>query len=293
MSSWLPPISSAALASALILPGWLAQPALASLLSLSEMNGAAEEQISSPSIPTLPDQIPAAFSPAESGIVGLNPDPSDDLGIGHLRPAELSSLAGNNWRSSPLLNARWLRGTALPIYASPEGEPWGWLVNGWLMIEGHEPLAIGRDAAFSMVQADRGLYTFPVLDLRSDGWFQFQYTPAGSAWAHVSHLNLGANPLVVETWEDHLSAVDRVTFRRLGVSQPVRSAPNSRAALQALIGPNSLIEPLDIADDWLRVRVTQPANGCTPLPGAGTAEGWVRWRDDADVPLVWVAVDDC
>ena len=296
-------ISCTALASVILMSGAIAQQAMATpspsagthttaatTTGQPKQHQASEQR---PTVPALPADIPTAIEPDENGIVGLMPQPNDDLGIGHLRPADLDSLAGNNWRNSPLLNARWLRGTALPIYAAPEGDPWGWLVNGWLLSDGHDPLAIGRDAAFSMVQVNRGLYTFPVLELRDDGWFQFQYTPAGSAWAHVSHLNLGANTLVVEAWEDYLPAVDRVEFRRLGVSQPVRSAPSASASLQALVGPNSLIEPLEVADDWLRVRVVQPANGCTPLPGSGSAEGWVRWRDDAEAPLVWVAVDDC
>ena len=295
-------ISYPALASIILFSGAIAPRALATPPPLAEPHTAAATPGPSkqhhgseqrPTVPPLPTDIPTAIDPDENGIVGLIPQPDDDLGIGHLRPAELDSLAGNNWRSSPLLNARWLRGTAIPIYAAPEGDPWGWLVNGWLLSDGHDPLAIGRDAAFSMVQVNRGLYTFPVLELREDGWFQFQYTPAGSAWAHVSHLNLGSNPLVVEAWEDYLPAVDRIEFRRLGVSQPVRSAPSASASLQALVGPNSLIEPLDVEDDWLRVRVVQPANGCTPLPGSGSAEGWVRWRDDTETPLVWVAVDDC
>jgi len=41
------------------------------------------------------------------------------------------------------------------------------------------------------------------------------------------------------------------------------------------------------------VRVTQPAQGCTPLPGSSNLEGWVRWRSDADVPLVWFPASGC
>ena len=62
--------------------------------------------------------------------------------------------------------------------------PWGcplggWLVNGWLIPNGYDPIAVGRDATFTMVQPRRGLYTFPVMEVREDGWFRFQYTPRG------------------------------------------------------------------------------------------------------------------
>ncbi len=261
-------------------PGTAALPALAP---------AGKQNPSSPAVPPLPDPIPDAIDPDETGIIGLSPAPNDDIGAGQLRPASLPS-AGSN---APLLGAEWLRGVALPIYPSPESDPWGWLINGWLVPNGADPLAIGRDAAFSMVQTDRQLYTFPVLEIRPDGWFRFQYTPAGTAWAHTSHLELGAVPLTIETWETSLESAARIQFRRPGLSQPMRLAPTGTAPLQALVGPNSIIQPLDLDGDWLRVRVTQPAQGCTPLPGSSTAEGWVRWRSETDVPLIWFSATDC
>lgn len=246
-----------------------------------------------PTIPPLPEAIPESISPAEAGIVSPSPDPGDDVGVGHLRPADLSSLDGNNGPNSPLLNANWLRGVALPIYPSPESEHWGWLVNGWLIPNDGTPIAVGRDATFSMVRTDRRLYTFPVLEIRPDGWFRFQYTPAGSAWAHRSHLDLGAVELTVETWEAYLPDALRVEFRRPGLSQPMRLGPSSSAPLQALVGPNSIIQPMAMEGDWLRVRVTQPALGCAPLPGSSTAEGWVRWRSESAMPLVWFPASQC
>jgi hypothetical protein len=236
---------------------------------------------SPPVVPPLPNPVPDAIAPAEAGILGLNPNPNDDIGVGHLRP---TSLAVSN---DSALGAEWLRGVALPIYPTPESDHWGWLINGWLVPNDADPLAIGRDAAFSMVQTEQQIYTFPVLEIRPDGWFRFQYTPAGTAWAHTSHLGLGAVPLTVETWEVSMQSAARIQFRRPGLSQPMRLAPRGTAPLQALVGPNSIIQPLDLDGDWLRVRVTQPAQGCTPLPGSSTAEGWVRWRSETDMPLVW------
>jgi hypothetical protein len=166
-------------------------------------------------------------------------------------------------------------------------------MNGWLIPNGYAPIAVGRDATFSMVQPQRGLYTFPVMEIREDGWFRFQYTPAGTAWSHISQLNLGSTRLRVENWSDWMFQVGRVKFRKHGASQPLRPEPTASAGLQSLVGPNSLIEPLEIQDDWIRVRVTQPASGCQALPGSSTEEGWMRWLDDDASPLIWFPTDGC
>ncbi|MGB3312496.1 MAG: hypothetical protein WBG32_17825 [Nodosilinea sp.] len=246
-----------------------------------------KQDSANPTVPPLPSPVPDSIVPDEAGIIGLDPAPNDDIGVGHLRP---TSLTGSD---DTAVGAEWLRGVALPIYPTPERTHWGWLINGWLVPNNADPLAIGRDAAFSMVQTEQQIYTFPVLEIRPDGWFRFQYTPAGTAWAHTSHLGLGDVSLTVETWEASMERAARIQFRRPGLSQPMRLAPVGTAPLQALVGPNSIIQPLDLDGDWLRVRVTQPALGCTPLPGSSTAEGWVRWRSETDMPLVWFSGADC
>ena len=246
-----------------------------------------------PGVPSLPDNLPDGVDPSPNGIIGLTPGPDDDIGIGHLRPQNLRSLNSEDWSNSPLLNAKWLRGVALPIYVGPGDAHWGWLVNGWLIPNGYDPIAVGRDATFTMVQPQRGLYTFPVMEVREDGWFRFQYTPAGTAWSHISQLNLGPNAMVVETWSEWMPQAGRVNFRKHGASQPLRPEPTTSASLQSLVGPNSLIETLEIQDDWMRVRVTQPASGCQALPGASTEEGWMRWQDEDGMPLIWFPADGC
>ena len=267
----------------------VAQAAPSEFNGLKQTDSATEQ----PVVPPLPEEIPNSVEPSPNGIVGLSPGPDDEIGIGHLRPQDLSSLDGEDWIDSSILNAKWLRGIALPIYVGPGADHWGWLLNGWLIPNGSEPIAVGRDATFAMVQPRRGLYTFPVMEIRDDGWFRFQYTPAGTAWAHLSQLDLGQNTLVVETWPDWMGEVGRVNFRKHGASQPLRPEPTTSASLQSLVGPNSLIEPLEIRDDWMRVRVTQPANGCQALPGASTEEGWMRWQDNDALPLIWFPTDGC
>ncbi|WP_155523687.1 hypothetical protein [Nodosilinea nodulosa] len=268
-------------------PQPIAQPSGTTAPFLAELR--AKQEAAAPTVPPLPNPVPEPIDPDESGIIDLDPAPNDDIGIGQLRPADPTSGSG----SSSLMGAGWLRGVALPIYPSPESPPWGWLINGWLVPNNAPPLAIGRDAAFSMVKTGQQIYTFPVLEVRPDGWFRFQYTPAGAAWAHTSQLALGSVPLVIETWDDSMKHAARIEFRRPGLSQPMRLAPTSNAPLQALVGPNSIIQPLDLDGDWLRVRVTQPAQGCTALPGSSTAEGWVRWRSETATPLIWFAPHGC
>ena len=248
---------------------------------------------SQPAAPLRPDSVPEAIVPATTGITSLPTYPSRDSGVGHLRPDDLTSLTGPGWPQSPLLQAGWLQSVALPIYPSPDSDPWGWMINGWLIPNGAQPLAIGRDAAFSMMLMEPRIYTFPVLEVRPDGWFRFQYTAAGDAWAHTSHLDLGAVSLTIEPWSAYVRDASRVAFRRPGLSQPMRVNPSTTAPLRALVGSNSLIQPLDMDGDWLRVRVIQPVQGCVPLPGASTEEGWVRWRDETSTPLLLVPTGGC
>lgn len=259
--------------------------------------GAAEDTaedtaIPAPPLPALPEAVPAAIAPERSGIMDLTPDAETDLGVGHLRPSNLGFLETNDWENHPLAYAGWLRSVALPLYVDPGSDPWGWLINGWLIIPDNDPIAIGRDASFSMVQAEPGLYSFPVLALRQDGWFQFQYTPVGAAWAHTDHLNAGAIALTIEPWEDQAETAAQVRFLRHGLSQPLRADPKSDGNLRSLVAANSVIRPLEVNGNWMRVSVTQPAQGCRPLPGSTTQEGWIRWRNEDQSLLVWFEVND-
>ncbi len=272
---------------------WSGGPYLSSIQNLASTSLLSVQvaALAVPAIPPLPTPIPAPFEPPQGGITGQVPSPQEDLGLGHLHPRDLTSLQGTNWGTSFLRYAGWLQGVSLPIYAEPGGKPWAWLVNGWLLIEGVNPIAIGRDASFAMVQPDRALYSFPVLEIRSDGWFRFRYTTTGTVWAHSSHLALGQVPLVVEPWADQVRRATWVRFRKPGLSQGLREEPQGDSRLRSLISPNSLMQPLEMEGDWLRVRVTQPAQGCTPLPGATNDEGWIRWRDQQQTLLLWFGTE--
>lgn len=249
----------------------------------------------SPPVPPLPEPLPEPRVPATEGIVGLLPEPDEDVGVGYLRPSDLTFLEGPDRTDSPLLGAGWLQSAAIPIYIEPDGSHWGWIIRGWLVPNGQQPIALGQDATFLMLQTHADLLSFPVTQIREDGWFQFQYTPVGTAWAHVDHLNLGTLDLAIESWENRFIDIGWVTFRQHGLSQSLYATPDGGAAgILGLVGTNSFIEPVAFEGDWMRVRVTQPTDGCTFLPGSVTQEGWMRWRsEEAQQPLVWFAPKGC
>ena len=237
--------------------------------------------------PPAPSPAPEPFSPTVSGIIDLSADTTAIMSVGQLRPQDLDALPADR-SDSP---ADWLQSVMLPLYVSPDGDHWGWIYQGWLIPQGQAALAIGRDAGFAMVQAYENLYTFPVLEVREDGWFRVQYTAGGSAWAHTSQLALGEVPLVIEGWEDRLQAQDSLYFLAGEKTQPLRSQPELATNMIGLVAADSLIEPLGFEGDWMRVRVTRPAATCEPLVGATTTEGWMRWRGDAGESLVWYQPD--
>lgn len=244
-------------------------------------------------VPPLPGNLPEPFSPDGQGILGLYPDVEDNIGVGHLRPAEVPFFEPANDPESSLRGANWLSQIAIPLYAGPDGEHWGWLIRGWLIPNGYDPIAIGRDASFVMLHTFYDLFSFPVMEIRADGWFRFQYSSAGTVWAHTSQLGLGQVELIVEPWEDRFVSVSQLYFRNTGAVYALRSEPNSDRTLITSVGSDSLIEPVEFSGDWMRVRVTQPAEGCRLLPEARTQEGWMRWRTNQQGIRVWFPPSGC
>ncbi len=231
-------------------------------------------------LPALPTPAPTPFSP-NAGIVDLSTRTHAIRSLGQLRPRDVDSLAAED------REAGWIKSMILPLYASPGGEHWGWIYQGWLIPKGQTYLALGRDASVAMVHAYEDVYTFPVLEAREDGWFRVQYTPGGSAWAHSSQLELGAMPLVVEGWETRLQAQDSVYFLQTDEAQALRSQPETTSNMLSLVAAGSLIEPLAFQGDWMQARVTRPASACRPLTGATVTEGWMQWRGNEGEALVW------
>jgi len=233
--------------------------------------------------PAVPTPAPAPFSPNVSGIIDLANGAEAIRSLGQLRPKNVDPATADS--------VDWLSDVVLPLYASPGGDHYGWIYQGWLIPNGQTYLAIGRDAGFAMVRAYENLYTFPVLEAREDGWFRLQYSPTGSAWAHASHLELGDVSLAVEGWETRLRSQSSVFFLE-DDAQALRSQPEVATNMLSLIPSDSLIEPLDFQGDWMQVRVTRPASACRALTGATVVQGWMRWRGEARESLVWYRPDN-
>lgn len=225
--------------------------------------------------------LPEAISPNLEGIVDLA-DTNMPLGVGYLSPRRRAGI-----------EASWLSSVELPLYSEPGGEHWGWIWQGWLIPNGQQAFAIGRDARFTMVSVDPLLLAFPVLQAREDGWLQVQYTDGGSAWIHREQLDDRGIELSFSSWEERLAEASIVDLRNQEDAQVLRAQPERGRNVLSLVSPSSLIEPLEIKDDWIRVRVTRPANGCEPLAGASEQEGWLQWKDSNGEVLMLPSRDEC
>lgn len=276
--------------------GAIALSLLPASLTLAQVNPG-DDIINAPEVPTFPETLPAPHSPTLAGMSQLSAEPDNRLGIGHLRPANLDDLS--RLATNRPMTTDWLQSVRLPLYSAPGGELWGWLADGWLLVNGRDPLALGKDASFITIHSFYSLATFPVLEVREDGWFQVQYTPAGSAWAHVSHLELGDLALTIERWQDRFMAVGLVHFRQAEAEPRLYAAPDDTDDNAiATLDPTSQIEPLMITGDWMQVRVSPAGEGCSPNEAddisPNSQEGWIRWRQDTNPePQVWYSPQGC
>ncbi len=269
--------------------GQTAGIALSSAALIIAVAGTAYAQVTQPidkrnaiAPPPLPTSVSTPFYPDLSGILDLYSDTDAIPSVGHLRPRYVEGLTDDS--------VNWLTSVSLPLYTSPGGTHWGWIHHGYL-IQGESAFAIGRDAGFAMVKPYQNLYTFPVLTIQDDGWFQVQYTTGGSAWAHTSQLEVGDMPLAIERWELLLGSQSVVYFLEQSEAQALRSQPQEATNMLSFVASDSLIEPISIVGDWMRVKVTRPTAQCQPLTGSTVTEGWMRWRDEANESLVWYNPD--
>lgn len=83
---------------------------------------------------------------------------------------------------------------------------------------------------------------------------------------------------------------------RARVPHALRAAPRERSRRITWIGLDHELTLIERRDDWLRVRVRQPAWTCVS-PGhefKGRIDvGWVKWRDDETGPWVWYYTRGC
>ncbi len=216
-------------------------------------------------------------------------DPKLNLGIGHLRPPDEYYF----WD--------WYREASIPFFRSPDGGPFEWLQNGWLV-----DTESGDAEPFStagMLETGYETPTFIVHEQRTNGWLQVRYRSdegkAGRAWVHPRLSTIGGERLVFENWSERLTSdgISPLHFRRK-VPHVLRDQPSTSGNRLRLIPGEEHryhIEPLEISGDWMRVNLVQPSDYCGLPEGRQAVEqnGWIQWRDDQTGPWLWYHTRGC
>ena len=260
--------------------------------------------IAPPPIPPQPTSLP---EPRQRGKFGddltVYNELPNSLGIGHLRPQDMSFLSGSGWVNDPLSGAGWLSKVMLPLYKQPGGELWGWLARGWPLPPSESTKPQPNKHPLAMFETSWGFLSFIVLELRPDGWFRFQYSEPnleddGTIWAHISHLDLGEMTLVIERWEEFFPQVSMLYFRE--EPQLLRTLPTNSSEQIISIDWREVgydIEIIAFRGDWAQVRVKKPYEPCPTSPEqrpkSQTYEGWIRWRTPERGSLLWYPIKGC
>lgn len=216
-----------------------------------------------------------------------------NLGVGRLYPPEEpDGPPGWNWQIQ----------IRLPLFVEPGGDPFAWLVDGWLLdltaSAGHPSVAQG------MIETDYESSAFIVLDERADGWVRIRYAAGeedrATAWTHSCFFDVTEGvTLRVERWEDRfLSGSISPLYFRAEVRHSLRAGPSTDADRVLWIPADQDaydIVPVEVRGAWMRVRVTIPSTYCygPDAPPSTETEGWIKWRDDDVGPWVWYYTRGC
>jgi hypothetical protein len=207
------------------------------------------------------------------------------LGVGHLQLVDTPEVRYHDWP----------RGLRLPLWAQPGGPFLGWLAGARLHPFDGTPTRPLTGAG--MVETGYEHLTMVVMVTVGD-WLQLRIAPGpeGLAWTHACHLELGTTRLRYEPWEAFIVAHGDWLHFRNRVPHALRTAPDPVASRRAWIGQDHELKLLELAGDWMRVQVRQPAWTCVgpdrPFPGR-IDEGWVRWRDTLTGPWTWIYSRGC
>ncbi|MEW6494290.1 MAG: hypothetical protein AB1589_17520 [Cyanobacteriota bacterium] len=262
-----------------------------------------------PSTPSLPNSLP---KPRYHGgldwhknraVQHILDETGLSLGVGQLRPKDLSSFRVADWENpNSLVGSGWLGKVRLPIYSQPNGELWGWLAQGWLLRQTNSNKLIVDSRSLTVIDiVYKGtVNSLAVLDIRQDGWFKFRYAQPdsgdeGVGWAHLSHLKLSKISLIVEPWQEWLTQQKALHFRD-NVFAALHSQPTTDSQMLLKI-PEDIdyqfykVEPLTFQGDWVRVRLTSTAAVEHSYQNRSSYEGWLRWLDPQQGPLLWYYSD--
>ena len=244
----------------------------------------------------IPDQLrgtipaePPPRAPYEPLVGGTTTPGNVHLGIGHVHYS-----ADNPVVELPPGEDNWLERVELPLSSEPGARPWGGLLRGWVGGAGlpAEPLTTR-----GLLETGYEEASFIVLESRSDGWLRIRYGEPGgeeTAWVPLCALRESLARLDFTPWSDWFLG-DRASplFLRSAIAGDLHSEPSPRSTRITSIAGDHILEPLEIRADWMRVRLKQPSDYCSPDVVSASVDGWLQWFSEDDGPRVWYFTRGC
>lgn len=273
----------------IVQPGlWLARSAAALLLLGYPTWGEAQ-------VCQLPEsvraQIPDAAPAEDSALLGEEvPFEQIPLGIGHAH-----YVAEGAAFDLPPGGDDWLRRVELPLSHTPGAQPWGWIVQGWILTMGDtaEPFTTA-----GLIETGYEEPSFVVLESRSDGWLRIRFESpekdVDTSWTPSCALRTSPARLDFTPWSDWFLS-DRVTpmFFRSDPPHLLQSGPSTDAERLVEVSDDYILEPLEIQGEWMRVTLKEPSDYCVFDVEPTRREGWIRWYSPDTGPRVWYFTRGC
>ena len=211
------------------------------------------------------------------------------LGVGHVHYSDQNPAV-----DLPPGANDWLQGLAFPLSSARDDDPFGWIVEGWILAGG-TPVPLSRS---SLVETGYEEASFVVFETHPDGWLRLRYDEidgrVGTAWIPTCALAEGPVLLEFTEWSTWLlrETISPLFFRS-GSPGGLRSGPSTEAIELPDIADDYILEPLEVQGEWMRVTVKEPSDYCEFDLESSRREGWVRWHDQARGPRLWYFTRGC
>lgn len=208
------------------------------------------------------------------------------LGVGHIHYSER-----NTRFDLPPGELDWLRSIDLPLSPEPGAPATTWITMGWIVRDGVDPEPLRRAD-----QVETGYEEISLIVLATQGeWLEIRYAgdDGGSGWAPACALDEGSMLFDFTPWSSSLMS-DAISplFFRTDAPDELFAAPDENAERRA-IGRDYHLEPIEVRDSWMRVRLKEPSDYCEFDLEVDATEGWVRWYADDVGPRLWYYTRGC